>query len=449
MNEDMKQSVDSTGSKGFVLRSVLSFVLVAWAGWVVQDFVVRNYGLVYDFQSLSRPWVPNWGGVPWLQIGFGFLMIAAYTAVGWFAVRCVDVYVPLPMRIGISYVMGLGIMSFILELLTMAGFLFRWPIVICFAAALVTLWYLSFRHVRSRCEGDPEHGDMRAHRGGQESLANRAFKKSLLPLGNIQSKLAYYVLLTFVGIITLLTFYHGILFAETYWDSLILYLGYGRMTYLYGAFPFKAVAQVGYGLGANYPHLYPMIGSTSSALWGEWYDVFNQVPPPFCGLMAMVTLYYIICELSRNRLMAAAVCLLFRCTWYSIAYTTFASDYSVAILFTAVFLYLAYKYIESGLRGYLILITFIPAFAMHINFLMGFLWVPWGLMLIATHWNPRFNERHVVESDLQDETQIETDADFAFLKNSFTPRLPKLLASRFFLGAVCLCDHGGFDVAYP
>jgi hypothetical protein len=98
-------------------------------------------------------------------------------------------------------------------------------------------------------------------------------------------KTAWCLALALVLIVTGLTFYHALGFPVTYCDSLILYVDYGEQTYLAHGFPTLVCLQVGLGLGANYPHLYPLTAASMGTLWGHWQDAHAQFLSPFAGLL--------------------------------------------------------------------------------------------------------------------------------------------------------------------
>lgn len=383
------------------------------------------------YSGLLEPWHWQLGGIAWLPLLFACAMIALYTFVGNLAVNCCEIYVPRLMRLPINYVAGLGAMSVLIELLAMFRLLYRWPIIIMFALAIIVFWRMSWLAMMRRKSDGETHQDPRAISSGQVNLARKALRESLMPLNRWQFGL-WIALLSASGLLLLLAAFHAIFFAETYWDSLILYMGYGRMTYLQHGFPFKAVAHVGYGLGANYPHLYPLVGSTTAALWGGWHDVFAQTAPPWCAMLSTITIYYTATEVTRSRLAGAVLALLFRTPVYAIAYAMYASDYAVAILFTAVFLYLAWKYLETALRGYLVLLTFIPAFAMHINYLMGILWLPWALTVLTVHLRPRYGELESIDNLFEGDSRVRRQAPLPFVVNGTCPPLGCLLTAKWF-----------------
>jgi hypothetical protein len=94
-------------------------------------------------------------------------------------------------------------------------------------------------------------------------------------------------------------------------------------------------------------------------------------------------IYHTALRLTRRVNAALAFALLYCSVPLGIAYTQYASDYALALLFAAAFFYLALRAIESGLRGYLILSALLIALSMHLNYLMGILWLSWGITLWA------------------------------------------------------------------
>jgi hypothetical protein len=191
------------------------------------------------------------------------------------------------------------------------------------------------------------------------------------------------------SLLTILIFYHALFFPETYWDSLILYLGHARAIFLEHAFPDKVVLQVGVGLGANYPHLFELIGAVIATWANHWSPLYLQLASPLAGLASLVLVYHTVLRLSRSILLAATATLLLRAVPLLITYHVYASNYSFAVLYAAAFFYCALRYIEDGLPGYFALMTASAAFSVHINYLMGALWLCWGLAILLAHWPRR------------------------------------------------------------
>ncbi|MFB3897175.1 MAG: hypothetical protein ACE14V_12820 [bacterium] len=159
------------------------------------------------------------------------------------------------------------------------------------------------------------------------------------------------------------------------------------MIYQQHGFPILVCGQVGLGLGANYPHLFTLIEGTLSILFGGYSDIFGQFLSPFAGLLATILIYYLtktfISENKRGaKLIAISSTLVFRSVPIGIAYFTYASDYSMVMLFTAGFLYTAYLYLKTKHLGYLWLTGLITAFQTQINYLGWIFFLLLALLVI-------------------------------------------------------------------
>jgi len=342
-------------------------------------------------------------GIDWpaLAVAAGAALVLIF--VGLVALHALDLYVPQIARVALAYVVGMGIVGVLLEVETIFGLHNRQTIVLTVVAALLLLAALALRRTQQSVQivATPKWGTWRSDIARE---CERRYYETLCHPKKPLAKAIYGLLLTLIGLLTFLTFYHGSLCPVTYWDSQILYVGYAREIYYQHAFPFKAVAQVGIGLGANYPHLYSLITAATATVAGRWSDSFAQVTSPLAGLLSCFLVYHIVLRLTRHRLLALALTAIFRAIPYGIAYFIYASDYSLVILFPAAFLYVALCYLETNLSGYLILATLIPAFAMHINYLMGLLWVVWAAMLLLAHVRPLREPPPEPHAVLDDET---------------------------------------------
>lgn len=329
------------------------------------------------FQGPYRIW---WYNIPWFAMSFAAVMIALYVLLGWLILDWFEDCMPPIPRSCMALVVGSGVVAVAFELITLAKALYQ-PIAIAvwillFGVAAGIRWW-------RRRRPDPlyPHEDgqfVRDRRRGNAIAYLR--RNSLAPTH--QTEALYYLGTWFlVGVISLLVLLHAVGLPETYWDSLILYMGYARMMFQQHCFPVKVCGQVGIGLGANYPHLYPILTAQTATIVGEWQDVYAQLLPAVAGLAATILVYAIVLEFTRDKLLSASCALLFRSVPYGIAYFQYASDYAVAILYTAAFLYAAAQYIAAGSLQSLLLLWLIPAFAVHINYLM---WVLWPVALVAT-----------------------------------------------------------------
>src|SRR5262249_3264422 len=155
-----------------------------------------------------------------------------------------NVFVPRPAKIGIGLVCGTGLAGCVFELLTMAHLLRRHVVIGVWIALLVCVIigrdFLRgrFRRRLQKPARSPDPFPKFAEEARRwetirldpEGIAERAFWR----LG----ALAF-------AIITVLTLLHALGEPETYWDSLILYMGYAREIFYQGCFPYKVVGQVG------------------------------------------------------------------------------------------------------------------------------------------------------------------------------------------------------------
>ena len=373
----------------FSLRNVFYFI----AGLLVLScsiaftiyFTSIHYGLFYVYTYLFKAYHFYFSQFDFFALICGFLGLWLYYLVGKYFVSAIEIYVPKCVKVSLGFITGLGWMMVVMELWTMAHLLNRITIIITFLFLLILFAILTKRRMNKVDPSLQGNVTFFYYRRGAQSFAYQSYLKTISQPKNIVEKIFVKLAKFLIGLMLFLHFYHGVFQPVTYWDALILYVGYARKIYYLGGFPFKAVAQVGIGLGANYPHLYSLLSAVIATLCGEWSDIFAQIIPPLCSLFAVILMFHIVLRLSRNKVVAYLTTLLIISIPYFIAYSEYATDYAVAILFTAGFLYCAMMYIETGLLGYFSLATFITAFACHINYLMLGLWFIWFLMIIIAH----------------------------------------------------------------
>lgn len=344
------------------------------------------------FEILGNAFGPydiQWANAPWMELLIALAMILAYTALGWLFLSLFRVFIPWLAKLCLALGVGCGAVGIAGEALGMAGQLNRpwlanmWALLFLFAG-LCWYWRWSTRdHPRAIS------ADTRLTPIEQDQRARDWFRMVYLgpQAGSGRVLMGAYLLL--FGLITMFLTLHAVGEPVAYWDSLILYVGYARAMYLEGGFPLKVVGQVGIGLGANYPHLYEVLTAQTAALAGYWSDTFAQLLPPVAVTAALVLVYYTALELSRNKLIAMAAALITRAVPYGLSYSQFASNYSIAILFTAAFVYVAVRLVRDGLPGYRNLMLLIAAGAVHINYLMWGLWPVAALAIVMAHWRYR------------------------------------------------------------
>ncbi len=407
-----------------ILPRVLSIVLLIWVGIIVILFYRMHSGLFQVFSVLFNRWHVWWGSCPVVDILSGCLMLGLYFIVGYLVIRSFDMWLPVAAELCLAFVAGVSIMTIPFELLAIVGWLYQPVVCGVFAVAIAIAGYYAWRRKYSTMRPESgEQGHSHLFIRGYRYFVRKEYAARVVYPTTPAGKAIYGIALSMTGIIVVLSFFHAVFYAETYWDSLIYYLGYGRMTFLAHQFPVKVVAQVGLGLGANYPHLYPLLGATLSTLAGKWSSVYPQLVPPIAGLLSTIFIYLIVVRLTRIGLIAALAALLFRSIPDVNAYFMFASDYALTMLFTAAFLYLALCYVQTRRLPHLILAMLVCAGSVHVNYLMWYLWFGWGLLVLLVHVSP------VREQP----PSLFCPGDLPLTKNYHPPRLGTLLASRKFL----------------
>ncbi|MFB3787407.1 MAG: hypothetical protein ACE15F_13665 [bacterium] len=191
-----------------------------------------------------------------------------------------------------------------------------------------------------------------------------------------------------LAFLTALSFYHAVLFPVNYWDALILYIHYGKMTWRQGGFPVLVCLQVGLGLGANYPHLYPLHQAVTATLFGSWSDLYGQLLPPLAGLGSVLVLYYLILRLFPNRLIAILAVLAFRSLPYVTTYFVWASDYALVMLYTVLFMLFLEGFLHRPDWRSAQPLLAVAAIFPHINYLGWIVWPPM-LLAFAAAWRGR------------------------------------------------------------
>jgi len=382
----------------------------------------------------ENPYYYYSGNIDWQALGIAAAAAVVLIVIGWLFLYALDLYIPRLARLALAYPLGMGLVGVLLEVETIFAIHSRGTILVTVSFIAVFLAVVGLYRA-SRVVGGGFIGDWGTLRSEVAAEYARRYRETLAPLCGPFGRAAYLFLLLAIALITLLTFYHGALCPVTYWDSLILYVGYARKIFYARAFPFKAVAQVGIGLGANYPHLYPLLTAATATVAGRWSENFAQVGPPLAGLLSCLLVYHMALRLTRQRLIALALTAVFRAVPYGIAYFIYASDYSFVMLFTAAFLYAALCYLETALAGYFIVATFLAAFAVHINYLMWLLWVLWAAMVVLAHLRP-YRRPEEESAGAADEDESPQDIVEAQTAHPQPLSLPRLLVSGRFWGWV-------------
>jgi hypothetical protein len=336
------------GSGGSLLRTYVSlFSPATWRGFSI------DWGNVHAFGQVQ-----------------GVAAILLYTLLGLAALGALGIRWPWPTRIAVAYALGVGLAGWIFEQWAIAFLLNRWTVLvslILLAIPLCWLWAARARAQRATEIGEPDFGAPHP-----KATLDFLFRLTVWAL-----------LVLLVG----LSFLHAVAYPPTNWDGLILYLGYARKTHEAGGFPIKVCAQVGIGLGANYPHLFEVTQAAVTRLFGRWTPLVGQWAVPWAALGATVTVFALAHRIFRRRDLALTTALIFRCYPYGIAHWQLASNYPLAVLFTGAVLLAAYDWLTTGQRRYAVLLLLLTAFASHINYVMPALWaVSLAALLLRWLW---------------------------------------------------------------
>ena len=395
------------------LRAALGAVLLLWALFITYLLLapahwafgvapwLRPAGhfavLLGVWRNLFGPDSWNWlvTGGTWGDLAIGAAGLGAMTLAGRFLIGCFPVYLSRVPMLALAFALGVGACGVLFTFVALVGFLYQivaLPLMLVFLVVLYRQSRYTPWRAQLAVEADPASRPLvyRAHRRMALDWERR-MRREARPRGLVERPLAW-LMFGLLGLLTALTFFHAIFFPETYWDSLILYLGYARGIFFEHRFPEKVVLQVGVGLGANYPHLYELTGATIATWAGRWSPLYQQLAAPLAGLATMALIYNTVLRLSRSAAIALTATLLLRSVPHLLVYHTYASNYAFAVLYCAAFFYCALRYLEDGLRGYLILATLTAAFGMHVNYLMGVLWICWVVLVVVAHWPRRLPE---------------------------------------------------------
>lgn len=285
-----------------------------------------------------------------LQTGVGILFLRLWLRLPWW------------FEIGVGSFLGIGLATFVLELFAIFFLLNKFTILLTLFG-LMALFYLLGRKM------------------GQGTCT--VSFSAPLPQG-LFSRMVFFISWILLGFITILTFYHTLFFPVSYWDAMILYVNYGRMTYEQGGFPVLICLQVGLGLGANYPHLYPLFQAVTAILVSHWSDLYGQLLPPLASLGTILVIYAWVLQRYRSHLIAVLSALAFRQITYVTVYFTWASDYALVMFYTSLYLFFLDWYLRRNTFRSLQPLLCVSAIFPHINYLG---WAVFPSTVLAIGWN--------------------------------------------------------------
>jgi hypothetical protein len=260
-------------------------------------------------------------------------------------------------RVLTAFPIGLGMVGVILELLAMAGWFHKFPILSVYIAAAIGGFILT-------------------RRSGETGVCREV---RVEPCGPFLRVGAWFLW----GFIALLTFEHALFFPPTYHDALIYYLYYAKLTFLNGGIPFPVDStgfpefvqcQVGLGLGANYPHLFLLWQASIVTVFGQWSSIPGQFIPPLAGVATALLVYFIVRNRYQSERLALWSLLLVESAPYWIWYRNWVSDYPLAVWLTIASLALLAESRTFSKRGLVALVALACA-GSHLNYLMVTLWI--------------------------------------------------------------------------
>jgi hypothetical protein len=409
--------------------------IFSWWGFLAY----KHSNLFQVYPSLFRTWDITFSYLPVKEILFSFVPIAFYLLLGHLLLNCFDIFVPRLVHISLCFVLGLSMATFLGEICGIFGFFYGWAILALLLATSVALLVSSSAHWVRPVKISKGYADDYLMRSAQRSVASNIYSRTIIPpVGSFQVTCA----ILFSGgiiLIAFLNFYHALFYPIAYWDSLS-YLGMARSLYLNHRFPVKIVAQMGIGTGSNYPQMYRLASAVPSAIFGFWSDYHAKILAPVCCVGSLLLIYHMILRLSRVTLTALAMTLLFCAIPYGIRYFTLTSDYALAILFTAAFLYLSIMYIDTRLRSYAMLSAIVAAFACHINYLMPLLLFAWFFLIFLVHRKvPMLSDQEEFSERLGDPERLREIVEPEYTYNDDWDTLGELFKSGYFLRLIFMC----------
>jgi hypothetical protein len=361
------------------IRIAAAVAVTGWAVLITAYFFRSNASLLGVFGSLFGSYTFSSDNSQPIDVLQALVATALTFGFGALLLRAIGVRAPLPCFLALAYAIGFGVSGVAFTLLTMAHALHPLPV--------WGLWGLLFAGPAV----------IVARRRREEPAPESA---PCVPIpSRLYERLFWIAALVLCALITVTTFWHAVFLPETYWDSLILYLGYGRMTFLQQRVSLQGRGPSRHRPRRQLPAFVLKLWAMASTLFSHWSDLHARLAAPLATLGALVLVYGTVLDLWKNHTWAAMAALLFRAIPNGIAYSMYASDYAFAILFMAAFLYGVAQYARRFSSPWLLVLTLLPGISMNLNYLMGILWVVWGVAVLGT-WllrgeGPRLSDRAI------------------------------------------------------
>lgn len=342
---------------------MVSIVILIWLGVCCIHFWMQNpplYAIVFPsfFEAVGNM-LFRFPDRFFSSIAFELLSLCVHGVFG-ILFLCLFVRLPWILEGTAGIFIGIGLATFILEFPAIFFWLNAFSVWTILIVLIVLLTFFHFRYGASPAVFECK---------GEKNQATDPIEKWL-----------YYFAFVCLGGMTAFSFYHALFFPVDYWDSLIYYVHYGEMTFQQGGFPVLYCLQVGLGLGANYPHLFPLHQAVTATMFGQWSDLYGQFLCPLAGLGTIIVVYYVSLHLFRNRLIAILSALIFRSIPFVTSYIVWASDYALIMMYTALFLlFTAWLIQEKTWRSAQPLLCVVAIFP-HINYLG---WIVWPCLALG------------------------------------------------------------------
>lgn len=347
---------------------IISSLVLVWLTFCCLTFFILHsplwYWVLQYFPSAISKLFASGFRLPdnfWLDIACSVILLAINGVVGMFFLR-LFIRLPLVLEITANIFVGIGISNFLLMFLAILFWLNPVSILVSYAVMIGLLVIAKMMW----------------------GWVDQEFQTEVINPKSTMHDVLFYSAFSVAAVITLLSFYHAVLFPVNYWDSLIYYVHYGKLTYEQGGFPILYCLQVGLGLGANYPHLFPLYQAVNATLFNHWSDLYGQFLCPLAGLGTCVVIYYLCLHLFNNRLNAMLAVLVFRTVPYVNSYITWASDYALIMVYTSLLLLFLRWFLLHPNRRMLQPLLCIAAVFPHINYLG---WIVWSVVGLAILWN--------------------------------------------------------------
>jgi hypothetical protein len=395
-SESSKRPAASGANKreGFAWTGAAGVAALAGLSWGLWLFYTaaggRERGLWFVFDSLILEWSVGEAGS--LLFGAAWVASAVLTILAG-----VPILLLLRLRwigraeaLALAYLFGLGAVGLIGEFLALAGWLEAGPL--WGVSLFLILWVGPTLTRRWRLEG-ARRSDWAwlASRRDREEVQRRFDPASLPPDGEEPSVsfrlegLSAAALNSLTALILLVCAYHALLFPVTYWDAMILYVGYARMMFEAGGVAEKIVGQVGIGLGANYPHLFEFYHIAVAKMAGlGWSTVYARGVSPLCAGASAILIGSTMRRLGFSRLASSGAALLSVATPLAVCYQQYASNYLLAVALTSAFLWGAAAFLRTRTWSALAVCFLAATLAVHVNYLMWALWLGGAVLMFVS-----------------------------------------------------------------